>query len=285
MHTTTRRFHHSCAILALSTAATTATAATFVAANLFDNPDTLYTWDSTGALIYQPSGVTLSGDFILGMHLTDLNNGYYISAYTDTGQTTTGIYKITNGFQARLRALPFQSPAYAGLIPNAAGDALMTIVDQNWLSTAVPYRMYKVDFAGVFTQLMDITTPGISNPEIKGLCRNPLTGILYAYEQTTNVLLTINESTGVSNTVGALGVDAFGAGGMAFSPDGAELVLATGNDFEYHIDPQTGHATPIGTFVSDPSRPECLVSIPEPAPAFALLTGFAGLVRFRGRSS
>lgn len=250
-------------------------AAEYVAANLFDNPDTLYTWDSqSGNLQYFPSGVTLQGDFILGLYLTDLQNGYYISAYTDTGQTTTGIYKITNGFQARLRTLPFQSPAYSGLVKNAAGTSLITLADSNWQSTAVPYKMYSIDSAGNFTYLMDISTPGIADPEIKGLTRNPITGVLYAYEQTTDVLLTINETTGVTTTVGPLGIDAFAAGGMAFSPDGAELNLATGNDSEYFINPQTGHATLIGVFGNDNSRPESLVSIvPEPTALAGVLLG------------
>jgi hypothetical protein len=148
----------------------------------------------------------------------------------------------------------------------------------------VPYHFFTVGTDGTFTDQGAVATPGIADPETKGLTRRPGTGVLYAYEQTTDKLLTINESTRVATIVGSLGINAFAAGGMAFSADGSQLILSTGNDTFYSVNPDTGAATFIGLFSMDPQRACALCLVPVPGPGGVMvLAGALGLGACRRR--
>lgn len=269
----------------LSVVCAGARADVYASADLFSQPNAVWTWDSAGPNQFQPTGITLSSTFVLGLSLTSARSGYYIATFSQGRPVDNpGFYRLDDGASTLVHSLPFLSPAYAGLAPAASGNGYVTLGDSNWLSTSVPYHFFTVGTDGTFSDLGAVSTPGIADPEIKGLTRRPGTGVLYGYEQSTDKLVTIDETTRVATIVGSLGINAFAAGGMAFSADGSQLVLSTGNDTFYRVNPDTGAATLIGVFSMDPQRASALCLVPVPGPGgVVVLMGAAGMAAKRRR--
>jgi hypothetical protein len=216
----------------------------FVSASIFDTPDGLHLWNSSDPEATEQSlGVSLAADFVRGLVLTGPRTGWYTVVFRESGPDLTGFYRLENGVSTRIAPLPYRTPEAWGLTFSADRSHLYYVADQNWTTPAVPYRLYRLDFDGTFTEIAPLAVPGVADPELRGLTLSPLDGQLYSYEATTDVLFRIDPSNGAVTVIGPMGLDCHGSGGLAFSPDGSELLLCCDSGIVRRVDPATGQTT------------------------------------------
>jgi PEP-CTERM motif len=119
-----------------------------------------------------------------------------------------------------------------------------------------------------------ITSLGGLDPSMDGLDFSP-SDVLYGIAQTSNILYTIDQTTGATTFIGDPGIsDLDFLAGLAFRSDG--VLFAELNDSLYTINPSNGQATLIGLIGFDNLSGLSFVQSPIPEPSTFLLLG-AGL--------
>jgi hypothetical protein len=236
----------------------------FVSASIFDTPESLHAWNSASPQTSdEPLGISLAADFARGLVLTGPATGWYTIVFRESGPDLTGFYRLDSGISTRIGPLPYRTPSAWGLELFADRTHLYYLADQNWTSTAVPYRLYRIDFDGTFTEIGVVSNPALSDPDFRGLTRNPQNGQLYTYDVTQDVLVRIDPLTAASAIIGPLGVSAFAAGALAFSRSGDELMMCSGFGSVFRVNPDTGQATNAGTL---PYPTASMYARPAPIP-------------------
>ncbi|MFO0839553.1 MAG: hypothetical protein U1D55_13640 [Phycisphaerae bacterium] len=217
-----------------------APASEFAAVNITPSPDTLIRFDTHSPATAFEKMAVLAGNFVRGLDLVSRTEGWYVCTSSSDG-TPTGLFHLLNGVSTLVAPLPFNAGAPGGMTLDADNEALYVALDPPG-SQAV--TLYLVDFSGHFTEIGPITLAGAS-PEISGLAADPISGNLYAIDNTTDSLLLINPMTGAATRVGAgLGVPADAVGGADFDGNGV-LVIATGIGSVYEVNTTNGVAGPL----------------------------------------
>lgn len=236
---------------------------TLVAVNVAGDPDTLHAFDTAAPAAAGDALTTLAGNFVRGLDLTGELDGYYVASDTLSG-SPTGLFRLDGGASTWISDVPFLTSSTGGLTFNQDATGLFVALDP---PDTRPFTLFSVDLLGNWTEVGPISIPGI-NLGIAGLALDPQTGTLYALDNTTDSLLTINQATGAATFVGTLGISANAVGGMDFALDGSGLYIATNVGRIYEVDPATGAA---GTLLGQlPFNSSTIAAVPEPA-AVALL--------------
>jgi len=224
------------------------------------------------------------GSFSRGMDFDSIHSFYYyVSTETGNDPGDRGLWYWDNGVNTQLFQTPkrFDDTSDGDMTLSGDGTKLYVTVDNN--DKAPGHSL------AVFENLDgDITFREIGETKLQslvGLAMDPVTGDLYAYDDGTDALYTLDLNDGTPSLVGFSGLSLDAFGGMDFSPDGETLLLGLGNHGVFKVDKTTGSTTSLGPIDSGSQVFVNALSFRSaiPTPASLALLAVAGCMRRRRR--
>jgi hypothetical protein len=199
---------------------------------------------------------------------------YYVSTDSLNSPGERGLWKWDNNVNTQLFNHSFND--------STDGDAtLSNDLSKFYVTTSdgtapAGHSLYVFDNLGGAVTFTEVGKTNLN--QIIGLAMDPLTGILYGYDSSTEALYTISTADASATLVGASGLSLGAIGGMDFSADGSTLLLSVAGDL-YTVNKNNGQLTAAGDVIDNVSA--LSYRIPEPS-ALALL-GLGGLFILRRR--
>ena len=201
---------------------------------------------------------------------------YYVStdALNDPGQR--GLWYFDEGINTQLSTIPFSDSGDGDATLSANGSTFFVTTDDGDATSGD--SLYAFSNLGGVPTFTEIGETGLS--QIIGLAVNPVTGIMYGYDSSTEALYTIDPEDGTPTLVGTSGMSLAAIGGMDFSADGSTLLLSSGRNL-FTVNTSDGSLTAAGDALLNISA--LSYRAPIPAPATATLLALGGIVGFRRR--
>lgn len=243
------------------------------------SPDPIHVFD-----LADPAGTVtpfgnVATNFNRGMDFDSPNSFYYyVSTDSLNNPGDRGLWYWDNGVNTQL--------ATQGFSDSGDGDATLSNDGQKFFVTTSDGDATSGDSLFVWSDLggtptlTEIGETGLE--QLIGLAMDPVSGMLYGYDSSTEALYTLDLTDATPTLVGFSGETIAAIGGMDFSEDGSTLLLADDNDILFKINKNDGTMTPSGDPGVNISALSYRISgIPGPG-ALALL-GVAGLLGRRRR--
>lgn len=236
------------------------------------DPVTVFSLEDPG--VDQSTLGFVDGNFNRGMDFITENSFYYfVSTDTLNDPGDRGLWIFDEGVNTQLATIGFNDSGDGdATFDPSSGTFYVTVDDQDGTAGDSLYAWTNLNGTPTFTEIGET---GLS--QFIGLAVNPVNGLLYGYDSSTEALYTIDTATGTPTLVGASGLSIAAIGGMDFAPDGT-LLLAEGSDL-FLVDPMTGAFTAAGNTGLNASA----LSYRVPTPGTAALLGLGGLAAARRR--
>lgn len=217
----------------------------------------------------------VDGNFNRGMDFNSQNSFYYfVSTDTLNDPGDRGLWFWDNNVNSQLTTIDFSDAGDGdATLSNDANSLFVSVSDGDGIDGDSLYVFSDLGGANSFSEIGET---GLS--QIIGLAMDPVSGLLYGYDSSTESLYTIDTGDGSATLVGASGLSLPAIGGMDFSADGSTLLL-TGGGVLYTVDKSNGLLTPAG----DTGLNASALSYRVPTPASAALLGLGGLAMCRRR--
>lgn len=232
------------------------------------DPVTVFDLASPGA-----SNQTLGfvdGNFNRGMDFNSPDSFYYYvstDALNDPGDR--GLWYWDNGVNTQLFNTPFSDSGDGdATLSNDLGRFFISTDDGDGTSGDSIYAFDNLNGAVTFTEIGET---GLT--QLIGIAMDPVSGLIYGYDSSTEALYTISPFDATPTLVGASGLSLGAIGGMDFNADGSVLLLAVAGDL-YTVNTSDGSLTSAGDVILNTSALS-FRNIPGPS-ALALLA-LAGL--------
>lgn len=212
-----------------------------------------------------------AGNFNRGFDWASQNTAYYhisTDVLNNPGDAGIYVYDATTNSSMQLAAFGFNDVGAGG--GSFMGGAYWYTINDGTGADG----LYRYDVgAGTTTFIGDTGLTGI-----EGLAADA-SGTIYAADNSSDSLYTLDAATGAASLVGAFTFDVGGVGGIDFAPDGTLLYSTSSGDL-YELD-----ATDASVLVSygDIGPNISALSYRVPAPGAAALLGLGGLVATRRR--
>jgi hypothetical protein len=241
------------------------------------DPDPITSFDLTN-----PGGSNVlmgnvDGNFNRGMDFDTFNSFYYFvstDSLNDPGDR--GLWYWNNGVNTQLAGISFSDSGDGDMsLSNDFSRVFITVDDGDATSGD---SLYVYDNLGGAITLTEIGETGLS--QIMGLAMDPLSGLLYGYDSSTEGLYTISTTDATPTLVGLSGESIAAIGGMDFSADGQTLLLADDGDLLFRVNKNNGLMTSAGDVGLNVSA---LSYRNVPTPGAIALLGVAGLISRRRR--
>jgi len=203
---------------------------------------------------------------------------YYVSTDSLNDPGDRGLWYWDNGVNSQLATVPFSDSGGGDMSLDNTGSRLFVTVNDGDASAGD--SLYVWDNLDGTPTFSEIGETGLD--QLIGLAMDPVSGMLFGYDSSTEGLYTIDTNDGTPSLVGFSGESVSGVGGMDFTPDGSTLLLADGSDMLYKISTDNGGFSALadqGSF--NISALSYRFEIPTPG-ALALL-GVAGAFGLRRR--
>jgi hypothetical protein len=219
----------------------------------------------------------VDGNFNRGMDFDTFNSFYYFvstDSLNDPGDR--GLWYWNNGVNTQLAGISFSDSGDGDMsLSNDFSRVFITVDDGDATSGD---SLYVYDNLGGAITLTEIGETGLS--QIMGLAMDPLSGLLYGYDSSTEGLYTISTTDATPTLVGLSGESIAAIGGMDFSADGQTLLLADDGDLLFRVNKNNGLMTSAGDVGLNVSA---LSYRNVPTPGAIALLGVAGLISRRRR--
>lgn len=218
----------------------------------------------------------VDGNFNRGMDFDSPNSFYYyVSTNSLNDPGDRGLWYWNNNVNAQLFNTPFDDSGDGDATLNADFSTFYISTDDG---DGTPgdsiYAFENLNGAVTFTEVGET---GLG--QLIGIAVDPVSGLLYGYDSSTEALYTISTEDASPTLVGFSGESIAAIGGMDFSADGATLLLADDNDGLFTVDPATGLMTPAG----DANLNISALSFRVPEPATVGLLAFVAALAMRRR--
>lgn len=266
------------ACVALSATAVSASAQNdwgFISTTGDPDPITVFDLENPG-FSNTPFG-NVATNFNRGMDFDTVDSFYYYvstDALNDPGQR--GLWYFDEGINTQLATIPFSDAGDGDATLSANGSTFFVTTDDGDATDGD--SLYAFSNLGGVPTFTEIGETGLS--QIIGLAVNPVTGIMYGYDSSTEALYTIDPEDGTPTLVGTSGMSLAAIGGMDFSADGSTLLLSSGRNL-FTVNTSDGSLTAAGDALLNISA--LSYRAPIPAPATATLLALGGIVGFRRR--
>lgn len=233
----------------------------------------------TGFDLSDPTGsqVTLGfvdGNFNRALDFDTQNSFYYFvstDALNDPGDR--GLWRWNNGVNTQVATIGFSDSGDGDGTLSADGRTFyVSVQDDDGTSGDSIYEF--TDLGGT-VMFNEVGETGLS--QLIGLAVNPLTGLMYGYDSSTEALYQISTEDGSATLIGASGISIGAIGGMDFDNEG-NLLLAQGGDL-WSVNLTDGSLTSAGSIGLNASA----LSFRAPAPGAVALLGMAGAFSARRR--
>jgi len=241
------------------------------------DPDPITVFDLENPGASNTSFGNVATNFNRGMDFDTVDSFYYYvstDALNDPGQR--GLWYFDEGINTQLATIPFSDSGDGDATLSANGSTFFVTTDDGDATTGD--SLYAFSNLGGVPTFTEIGETGLS--QIIGLAVNPVTGIMYGYDSSTEALYTIDPEDGTPTLVGTSGMSLAAIGGMDFSADGSTLLLSSGRNL-FTVNTSDGSLTAAGDALLNISA--LSYRAPIPAPATATLLALGGIVGFRRR--
>ncbi|MFG0326030.1 MAG: PEP-CTERM sorting domain-containing protein [Phycisphaerales bacterium JB037] len=211
----------------------------------------------------------VDGNFNRGMDFDSPTSFYYyVSTDSLNDPGDRGLWYFNGDVNTQLATTGFNDSGDGDASLSADGSTFFVSTDDGDATAGDSiYAFTNLGGTPVFNELFET---GLS--QIIGLAVHPVSGVMYAYDSSTEGLYTIDPFDGIVTLVGLSGLNLGAIGGMDFNADGSVLLLAQSNDL-YTVDIFEGTLTAAGDVGVNVSA----LSYRVPAPGTLALLGLAGL--------
>ncbi|MGP1273362.1 MAG: hypothetical protein ACTS22_08500 [Phycisphaerales bacterium] len=217
----------------------------------------------------------VDGNFNRGMDFVTENSFYYFVSTDALNQPgDRGLWFFDNGANTQLATIGFNDAGDGdATFDPSNGTFYVAVDDQDATSGDSLYAWTNLGGTPTFTEIGEI---GLT--QLIGLAVNPVDGLMYGYDSSTEALYTIDTATGLPTLIGSSGLTLGSIGGMDFAPDGT-LLLSSGDDL-FLVDTSNGALTAAGILTGLNTS---ALSYRIPTPGTAALLGLGGLAAARRR--
>ncbi len=264
------------ALVGALAAATNAQSFDWAVISTAGDPDPITTFD-----LADPGGSAMNlgfvdGNFNRGMDFDSYNSFYYFvstDSLNDPGDR--GLWYWNNGVNTQLTTIGFSDSGDGDMTLSNDGSTLyVSVSDGDATSGDSIYAFSNLGGAVTFTEVGET---GLD--QIMGLAIDPVTGLMYGYDSSTESLYTISTADGTATLVGASGQSIAAIGGMDFSADGSTLLLGDDGDVLFSVNTLDGSMVSVGDVGVNVSA----LSYRVPAPTTLAPLAIAGLAATRRR--
>lgn len=219
----------------------------------------------------------VDGNFNRGMDFDTINSFYYyVSTDSLNDPGDRGLWYWNNGVNSQLATQGFSDSGDGDASLSADGSRFYITTDDGD-ATAGDSLYYWDNLNGV-PNMVEVGETGLS--QLIGIAVNPVTGIMYGYDSSTEALYSISQLDGTPTLIGFSGESISAIGGMDFSDDGNTLLLADDGDILFKVNIADGTMSASGDVgVNVSALSYRTTGVPTPG-AIALL-GLAGLASRR----
>lgn len=238
------------------------------------DPITVFDLANPGA-----SNMTLGfvdGNFNRGMDFNSYNSFYYFvstNSLNDPGDR--GLWYWDNGVNTQLATIGFDDSGDGdATLSNDGSIFYVSVSDGDATSGDSLYAFSNLGGSVTFTEIGET---GLD--QIMGLAMDPISGLLYGYDSSTEALYTISTADASTALVGFSGQSIAAIGGMDFSADGSTLLLADDGDLLFSVNASDGTMVSMG----DPILNVSALSYRVPAPTTLAPLALAALAARRRR--
>lgn len=239
------------------------------------DPDPVTVFDLENPGTSQSTLGFVDGNFNRGMDFVTENSFYYFvstDSLNDPGDR--GLWFWDEGVNTQLATIGFSDSGDGDATYDpSSGTFYVAVDDQDGVDGDSLYAWTDLNGTPTFTEIGET---GLS--QFIGIALNPVNGLLYGYDSSTEALYTIDTEDGSTSLIGASGLNLGAIGGMDFSADGSILLLSNGSNL-FTVDLMSGSLTAAGNIGLNSSA----LSYRVPSPGTVALLGLGGLAAARRR--
>lgn len=203
------------------------------------DPDPIHAFDIGNAASPTLLG-NVATNFNRGMDFDSYNSFYYYVSTDSLNQPgDRGLWRWNNGVNTQLFNTGFSDSGDGDATLSRNGNTFyVTTNDGDATAGDSLYAFNNINGAVSFTEIGET---GLS--DLIGIAVDPISGLLYGYDGSTEGLYIISTTDASTTLVGLSGESVGAIGGMDFSADGSTLLLADGSDVLFSINTGDGSMT------------------------------------------